>query len=196
MADRTNETLNIYDKESKLVVKGDKGANKATITGLKHGQVVADGDYQAAYQDVTTQAESDKVSVPGWTVNAILASIPGLKLTPGDGKIDVTVTASADDGGSAIKGYNVYVKETSANWPDTPLMELAPNALAGTIDKLTNGTDYTVAVTAVNGVGETDKTADGANAHATPVAAAPTKPDAPADATAKASDQGADVTAK
>lgn len=191
--DRSNETLNIYDKDSKLVVKGDKGTKKAEVTGLKHGQVVADGDYLSAYQDVTSQAESDKAPVPGWTVLTVAPSNPTVKLTAGDGKIDFAITAPADDGGSKITGYNVYVKGSADIWPAAPTQQLTPDKLTGTIDKLTDGSEYTVAVTAVNDKGESSKDADGASNHATP--AAP-KPAAPANNAAAPTDQGADVTAQ
>lgn len=54
MADRSNETLVIYDKNGTKVAEGELGTKSATITGLAAGTVVADGDYQAAFKDATT----------------------------------------------------------------------------------------------------------------------------------------------
>lgn len=68
MADRSNETLVIYDKKGTKVTEGELGTKSATITGLTAGTVVADGDYQAAFKDATTSEESDKVDVKGFTV--------------------------------------------------------------------------------------------------------------------------------
>lgn len=68
MADRSNETLVIYDKKGTKVVEGELGTKSATITGLAAGTVVADGDYQVAFKDATTSKESDKVDVKGFTV--------------------------------------------------------------------------------------------------------------------------------
>jgi len=76
MADRLNETMIIYDKTSKKVAEGEKGTKNANITGLAPGTVVADGDYQNTYKDVTTGKESEKSDVKGFTVNAAAPEAP------------------------------------------------------------------------------------------------------------------------
>lgn len=185
-ADRSNETLNIYDKDSKLVVKGDKGTKQAAITGLKHGQKVADGDYLATFQDVTSQAESDKAPVPGFTVASVAPNAPALTATAGDGKIDYAITASTDDGGSAITKYVLSYAPAGGN---VTSVDVDPAKLNGTLNGLTNGTEYTLTAVAVNAVGEGLPSGE---AKATPVAA---KPAQPANAAATANGAGANVSA-
>lgn len=68
MADRTNDTEVIYKKDGTKVVEGAKGVLSTAITGLSAGTVVADGDYQISFKDSTTELESAKVDVPGFTV--------------------------------------------------------------------------------------------------------------------------------
>lgn len=68
MADRTNDTEVIYKKDGTKVIEGDKGSLTTAITGLAAGTVVADGDYQIAFKDSNTSLESQKVDIPGFTV--------------------------------------------------------------------------------------------------------------------------------
>lgn len=68
MADRTNQTEIIYDKTGKKVVEGTKGDLSTVITGLTGGTTVTDGDYKISFKDATTGLESEKVDVPGFTV--------------------------------------------------------------------------------------------------------------------------------
>lgn len=65
--DRTKQHLVIYKGDTKAF-EGEVGAKTASITGLDAGTVVAAGDYQVAWSDGIN--ESDKVDVPGFTVNA------------------------------------------------------------------------------------------------------------------------------
>ena len=91
MADRSNETLVIYDKNGTKVAEGELGTKSATITGLAAGTVVADGDYQAAFKDATTLKESEKVDVKGFTVLAPAPEAPADE------------SATATNGGAAVK---------------------------------------------------------------------------------------------
>lgn len=62
--------LNLYKKgETKPTVSGDPVKGVA-ITGVPAGTKINDGDYQSTFTDDTGKlAESDKVDVPGVTVN-------------------------------------------------------------------------------------------------------------------------------
>jgi hypothetical protein len=62
--------LNLYKKgDVKATASGDP-AKGVAIAGLAAGAVVATGDYQSTFTDDTGKlAESDKVDVPGFTVN-------------------------------------------------------------------------------------------------------------------------------
>ncbi|MDV2912184.1 hypothetical protein R0H03_10115 [Pediococcus acidilactici] len=68
MADRTNQHLVIYDKSGTKKFEGKVGETTVAITGLEAGTAVAEGDYQIAWSDGTN--ESNKVDVPGFTVNS------------------------------------------------------------------------------------------------------------------------------
>lgn len=63
--------LNLYKKgETKATASGDPSDGVA-ITGLAAGTKVNDGDYQSTFTDDAGKlTESDKVDVPGFTVNA------------------------------------------------------------------------------------------------------------------------------
>ena len=67
----------------------------------------------------------------------------------------VTWTAPASDGGSAITGYKVQWKEAADSW-DTPedVSEEAATGSSHTITGLTDGTEYSVRVLAINDIGE------------------------------------------
>jgi hypothetical protein len=80
------------------------------------------------------------------TVNAGPPSPPrGVDVTGGDASIAVTWQASQSDGGSAITGYTATATPGGATCTTV--------GLTCTITGLTNGTPYTVAVTATNATG-------------------------------------------
>ena len=74
----------------------------------------------------------------------------------------VSWTAPASDGGSAITGYKVQWKEAADSW-DTPadVLEATVTATSHTITGLTDGTEYSVRVLAINNVGESLPSEDG-----------------------------------
>jgi hypothetical protein len=75
MADRSKQSLVVYDKSGTKIATGSVGTKQVEITGLEGGKQVANGDYQIAYTDGTNT--SDKVDVPAFTVLAT-ASKPNL----------------------------------------------------------------------------------------------------------------------
>ena len=103
----------------------------------------------------------------------------------GDGYLKVAWTAPEDNGGSDLTEFKVQWKESSVSGWDSPSEETV-NAVSGktdyetTISSLTNGTEYTVRVLALNGNRPTDNTSDTSNtASGTPS----TTPDAPTSVT-------------
>lgn len=176
--DRSEQYLKVTDKSGKLLSVGEKGTEKAVLSGIAGGTKYAEGDLQAVFDvdgdSSLSSAASDPANVP-----AVMAlNVPGtptIKLTPKDGAIDYEITAPENDGApssgsSDITEYDVYLKARSDNWPDDPTQTTAPDKLTGTLDGLTNGTEYTIGVVAVNLVGRSDLQATGASDHATPVA--------------------------
>ena len=71
------------------------------------------------------------------------------------GELVASWSAPASDGGSAITGYRVQWKEAADSW-DTPasVSETMVTGMSHTISGLTDGTEYTVRIIAVNGIGD------------------------------------------
>ena len=92
----------------------------------------------------------------GTAISAVPRTVPGapgnLTATPGDGQVELTWSEPADNGGSAILGYNVYRDGTKLN--EDPLA-----ALTYLDTGLTNGTSYEYTVAAVNVAGEGERAA-------------------------------------
>ncbi|WP_288528302.1 fibronectin type III domain-containing protein [uncultured Secundilactobacillus sp.] len=89
---------------------------------------------------------------------------PSIKLTAGDGKIDYILMAGASDD---VTGYTISYTPAGG---ETSTKDVT--ALTGTLEGLTNDTEYTVTVIAHNAKG--DSAASGA-VKATPKAIEPTK---------------------
>ncbi|MBZ2200522.1 hypothetical protein CLI91_03985 [Lentilactobacillus hilgardii] len=107
-------------------------------------------------------ATSDAVSA---TPEPPVPVAPTITATAGDGKANFTIT-KVDN----ASGYHIWSKATSDNWAAKPTQTLDANTFTGEIDGLTNGTPYTLAVSAFNDSGESDYNADGASTHVTPTA--------------------------
>ena len=150
-------------------------STSATITGLTNGQ-----SYQVRVAAINNQGTGSYVT--GTTTPVAVPDAPtGLTLTPGDAQIAVAWTAPADNGGSALTGYDLdYKLSTSTTWLNTTHSGTSTSA---TIASLTNGADYNIRVAAINNQG----TGSYVTGTATPVAAA-TVPDAPTGLTLTASD--------
>ena len=94
--------------------------------------------------------------------------------TGNSGELAVSWDAPGNDGGSEITGYRVQWKESSGSW-DTPadVSETAVTGTAHTITGLTDGTEYSVRVRAVNseGTGEASSEAAATPVNPTPLTA-------------------------
>jgi uncharacterized repeat protein (TIGR02543 family) len=101
-----------------------------------------------------------------WQVYAAVPTVPAVPqnftATPGDGQVELSWNAPADDGGSDIISYEVY-KDGDANWTDVG------SDTSYTFTGLTNGTEYTFYVRAVNRVGAGPAASIKATPTATPV---------------------------
>ena len=91
---------------------------------------------------------------------AVAAAVPsapgGLSVSVNStGKLDVSWSVPASNGGSAVTGYKVQWKETAGSW-DTPsdVSETTATGTSHTVSGLTDGAEYTFRVVAVNSVGD------------------------------------------
>ena len=125
-------------------------AGTTTITASQAG----DSNYNAA------------TSVPQTlTVNAVAPGAPTLgTITAGDGQLSVVFTAPASDGGASITNYQVSTNNGSSYAALSPAQVTSPLIISG----LSNGTEYTVLIKAVNSAGAGAASGSGSG---TPVAA-------------------------
>jgi hypothetical protein len=140
----------------------------ATITGLKPNTAVAAGDYQGAITDGTNY--STKVDVPAFKVKDAVLAAPTVAVTAGDAKADYTITLGAANGGSAATALKLSYSTDGSKWTDVAIAD--PSKLTGSVDSLTNGTEYQFKVVATNAAGDS---AASAVAKATPAAPAAPK---------------------
>lgn len=157
MADTTQQ-FDIYDDKGNKIV--DSQVSPVSITGLSPNTTYK--GYQATYA-----GKSIKTAFPDFTTLDVVSGAPTLAVTPGDGKVNVTLTAGAN-AGSDVTDYKVYYTDGK-----TPLTMDLKNSLTGTITGLTDGTEYTFQATAINGTGESDKSS---SVTGTPVAPKPVEP--------------------
>ena len=153
---------------SKYQVSSDGGANFAdipasgasttthTVTSLTNGT-----DYTLAVRAVNASGNSDVSTV---TVTMVPAAPAGLSATPGDGQVALSWT---DPGNTSISKYQVS-SDGGANFAD--IAASGASTTTHTVTGLTNGTDYTLAVRAVNASGNGAVATVGATPVAVPAA--------------------------
>nr|WP_314258564.1 fibronectin type III domain-containing protein [uncultured Devosia sp.] len=113
------------------------------VAGLTNG--VAYSFTMTATNAIGTSLESNRV---GPIVLIGRPSAPTItSATPGDGEVTVDFTTPADDGGSAISSYYVFVVS-----PDGSFQTLSRAQSPITVTGLTNGRSYTFEVAAFNGI--------------------------------------------
>ena len=118
----------------------------------------------------TDDADNDETLTSEATV-AVSATVPTapLSLTVTEGshfqELDASWQAPSSNGGSAVTGYRVQWKEAVDSWDTTAdVSEAAVTGTTHTITGLTGGVEYTVRVSAINGVGEGPASSDAAPA--------------------------------
>ncbi len=74
----------------------------------------------------------------------------GLTATPGHGRVTLSWTAPASDGGAGIAGYEVYQGTSPGGESKSPVNGALVTATGYTVTGLTNGTTYYFTVAAVN----------------------------------------------
>jgi putative nucleotidyltransferase with HDIG domain len=133
---------------------------------------LADGTSYTFTVVAINSAGDSPASLPSGSVTpATTPSAPtGVTGVSGNGQVTLSWTAPTDDGGAAVTGYIVVPYLGPASEPPTTFPSAATTE---TVTGLTNGSTYTFAVTAVNGVG--DSPASLASSGITP-ATVPTAP--------------------
>ncbi|WP_161952663.1 fibronectin type III domain-containing protein [Actinoplanes sp. TFC3] len=161
---------------------GPSGKRIATVTGLTNGTT-----YPVQVRAVNTAgASTASAAVPG-TPAADAPSAPGaLSASPGDGSATLSFAAPADDGGSAVTGYELSL-DGGDTWRPLSTTGAGPN-LRATLLGLTNGTAYSVKIRARNPIGAG---AASAAVSFTPSATPATAPGAPSAVTATPGDRTA-----
>ena len=161
----------------------------ANTTTYRDDTVAVGATY--SYRVVAFNAAGDSVSDAYLTGEVAPPTVPGAPAigtaTRGNGSVTVTWTAPADDGGSAITGYEVQVVDATTDAPIGALSPAAGTARELTVTGLANGTAVKLRVRAVNAVGA------GAYSAFSGAVTPATVPDAPGIGTATAGDAWATI---
>ena len=162
--------LNTTTGDADLSFDPDASASAGALAISAGGSVLLGGDFTS----IGLRAAA-RFAVFDATVSGAPSGVTG---TAGNGEVSLSWTAPANDGGSAITGYEVTVS------PTTGVTGLTTRSAATTslvFTGLTSGTPYMFTVVALNGVGTGTGTASSA---VTPLAL----PDAPTGVTGTAGD--------
>ena len=140
-------------------VSGGPNATSLTVTGLTNGTEY--GFQVRAVNSISEGLEAAATATPGRDPSAPT----GLTARVESETITVMWGMPADNGGSAITGYQVRYRMNGGNWTSPMAVEGGASATSHTIMGLTNGIGYTVEVWAVNSIG----TGASASVEATPM---------------------------
>ena len=150
-------------------VRSELGSNSETdIAGATGSSYAVTAEDAGKAITVRVTFTDDAGNVESLTSYAVVAA-PGLPDAPGtpdvspqeSGSLAVSWTGPASDGGSAVTGYKVQWKEAADSWDTAAdVSEAAATGTSHTITGLTDGTEYTVRVLAINDVGESPPSAE------------------------------------
>lgn len=153
MADRSKQSLVVYDKSGAKVATGGVGTKQVEITGLESGKQVAAGDYQLAYTDGTNT--SDKVDVPAFTVLAGTVAVTGVTVDPATASIEVgkttklTATVAPDNATNKAVTYKSSDENIATVASDGTVTAVAVGTANITATTVDGGSTASCAVTVV-----------------------------------------------
>ena len=133
---------------NRWIEEGEFRSTSATIGHLENGTA-----YQVRVTVFDTHGEATtepETATPQGTGERPPTAPRSLKLTPGDGKIEVSWDAPADLGEPEIQGYTVQYRASR----EDPWTSQQVTGTSATISELENGTEYQVRVVASNDQGE------------------------------------------
>ena len=137
------------------------GMTETNITGATASTytLVADDGGKTIKVKVSYTDEANFVDTATSDATAKVATKPGPPTSvgttgPGNGELTVEWTAPTDDGGSSVTGYKVQWKSGTQSFGSSRQATAGATATSHKITGLTNGTEYTVRVKAVNAVGD------------------------------------------
>ena len=126
------------------VVAPAAGDTSASLTGLNNGSTYT---FQIA---AVNAAGTGPAATSSATTPFGLASSPLTPLTTAaDSAVDLSWTAPSSDNGSTVTGYDVQHSTDGTNWTDDGIS----TGLTSTFTGLTNGTEYSFRVAAINDAG-------------------------------------------
>ena len=105
-------------------------------------------------------AAMNSLGAPAWSRSrVVLVSLPpsapvGLTATPGDGEVTLTWSKPVSTGGLRLDHYNIQIREGTGEW--TRVRRPVHGVTTSRITGLTNGSTYTVEVTAVHARGTSE----------------------------------------
>jgi fibronectin type 3 domain-containing protein len=163
-------SYNVYEGTSQSIkgkpVASAKGTG-VTVKGLTDGTT-----YYFKVTAVNKAGEGPMSSAASATPAAAItapASPAGLTATSGNGRVTLSWTAPASDGGAGISGYLIYQGTGPGGESGVPVNGTPVQATSYTLTGLTNGTTYYFKVAAVNDAEHQGQ--ESAEASATPVSA-------------------------
>ena len=141
------------------------GTDDSDISGATAGAYTLVSDdlsktikVSVSFTDDAGNAETVTSAATGSVVTIAPGRPGGLTVSLNDtGKLDLAWDAPESDGGSAITGYRVQWKKSSASW-DAPsdVSETSVTGTSHTVTGLTDGVEYVFRVMAVNSVGDSE----------------------------------------
>ena len=156
-------------------VRSELGSNSETdiagATGSSYAVTSDDAGKAIKVRVTFTDDAGNEESLTSFGVIAAPA-LPGAQVPGAPGRpdvsprhstsLDVSWTGPASDGGSAVTGYKVQWKEAADSWDTAAdVSEATATETSHTITGLTDGTEYSVRVVAINDVGESPPSEDG-----------------------------------